>query len=248
MPPKKKGGKKRKTIAEEKYTLIYFDLEGVGEVSRLLFAVTQTEFEDKRYPFELKDGKAHRPEWEADKPDRKKFPFGKLPVLQVGEDTYIPQSRAIENFLAKKFGLYGKGALEAAVIDATVEQLKDIGSSWREHKSKGEEEIKKFFTTELPQHYGYFENLLKENKNGYFVGKKPTLADIAVYRFVNSYWAPDHKTQADEVLKAFPNLAKLHENIGNQEGIKEYHAKKNKAKEPKTDSAPQESTDKSQSS
>jgi len=248
MPPKKKGGKKRKAAEEEKYTLVYFDLEGLAEVSRLLFAVSQVEFEDKRYPFEQKDGKPHRPEWDADKSDTKKFPFAKIPVLNIGEDTVIPQTRAIENYLAKKFGLYGKGPVEAAHIDAIAEYFKDIASSWRDHKVKGDEDIKKFFTTALPELYGHLERLLTENKSGYFVGKKPTLADIIAYRVLNSYWAPDHKNQADEALKAFPQLAKLHETVGNLEGIKDYHAKKNKAKEPKTDAAPQESTDKSQSS
>jgi len=240
---------KKRKAEEEKYTLYYFDLEGLGEVSRLLFAAAETEFEDKRYPHEMKDGKAHHPEWEADKPNRTKFPFAKLPVLQINEETYIPQSRAIENFLAKKFGFYGKTHIEAALIDGIVEQFKDIASSWKEHRTKGDEEIKKFFTTALPDQYAHLENLLKENKSGYFVGKKkPSLADIVAYRFLNSYWAPDYKVQSHETLKGFPNLTKLHETIGNLEQIKAYHAKRNAPKAPKTETTQESSSDKPQSS
>jgi len=38
----------------------------------------------------------------------------------------IPQSRAIERFLAKKFKLYGDNDEEAAMIDAFVDQINDI--------------------------------------------------------------------------------------------------------------------------
>jgi len=101
MPPKAKkakkaAGKKRKA-AEEEYKLIYFDIEGLAETSRLLFAAKEQEFIDHRYKFELKDGKAIRPDWDADK---KKYDFHKIPVLEV-DGVQIPQSRAIESFLAK---------------------------------------------------------------------------------------------------------------------------------------------------
>jgi len=72
----------------------------------------------------------------------------------------------------------------------------------------------------------------------FFVGKKPTLADIVAFRFINSYWAPDYKTQAQDAVKAFPQLSKLHEAVGGLEGIKDYYAKKNQPKEPKTETAP----------
>jgi len=228
MPPKKKGGKKRKAV-EEKYKLIYFDIEGLAETSRLLFAAAQHEYEDKRYSQETKDGKTVRPEFEADK---KNFPFGQVPILEF-EDTKIAQSRAIENFLAKKLGFYGKGPLDAAQIEAVVEQFRDLTRGWRDHKEKGDEEVKKFFSTYLPQQFEYLEKLLKDNKSGYFVGKKATLADIAAYRHLHSYWAPDYKTQLSDVLKNFPLLEKLHDTVDKIEGIKEYHDKKNQPKEAK---------------
>jgi len=229
MPPKK-GGKKRKAV-EEKYQLVYFDLEGLAEVSRLLFAVGGQEFEDKRYPFEKKDGKVVRVEWEADK---HKYPFGKIPVLDI-DGTVITQSRAIENFLAKKFNLLGKGPLEAALIEGIVEQVKDIRGTWNEHNAKGEQGAKDFFSTALPESLEQFEKQLKDNKSGFFVGKKITLADISVYRHLNSYWAPDHTASVQEVLKKFPHLTELVKKVGEDERVKAYHEKRNKAKEPKTE-------------
>jgi len=238
--PKKSGGKKRKAI-EEKYKLVYFDIEGFAETSRLLFAAGHQEFEDKRYPFENKDGKIIRTEWEAE--GKKLAPFGKIPYLEY-EGVTIPQSRAIENFLAKKLGFHGKGPVDAAQIEAITEQFRDITGAFRAYKDKGEEELKKYFSIYLPQQFDNLEKLLEKNKSGFFVSKKPTLADITAFRFLNSS-PQDYHAQVQDVLKNYPLLSKLKSKVGELEGIKEYYEKRNKAKESKPNPTPTpQSTDK----
>jgi len=229
MPPKAKKakkGKKRKAGKEDPtYKLVYFDIEGLAETSRLLLAAKDTEFTDYRYKIEFKDGKAIRPEWEADK---KKYDFQKIPVLEF-EGQQIPQSRAIESFLAKKLQLYGKTQLEGALIDAIAEQAKDIGALFREAKNKGDDSIKTFWSTTAPEQFGLLEAYLKKGDSGFFVGKRLSLADISVYRLLGAY-LPDHKEALHEVLKDLPRLTKLHEMVDSLDGIKAYHEKRQKAK------------------
>jgi len=228
MPPKGKKRKAEKRKAEEKYTLVYFDIDGLAETSRLLFAAADTEFEDKRYKFEMKEGKAIHPEWDVDK---EKYAFHKVPVLYVDE-TEIPQSRAIESFLAKKFSLAGKTHLEAALIDAIAEQCRDIRTAMRDAKNKGDDELKKFWSEVLPKQFSLLEKWLTDHKTEYFVGKKPTYADIAVFRLVTD-WA-DNKTDVDKALQGNPRLIKTVGLVREIDGIKKYLDKKNKPKEAET--------------
>lgn len=58
------------------------------------------------------------------------MPFQQVPVLDVIDDsgkiTRIPQSHAIERYLAREFGLMGKNNLESARVDFLTETLIDI--------------------------------------------------------------------------------------------------------------------------
>jgi hypothetical protein len=57
--------------------------------------------------------------------------FVQIPQLTYnGED--IPQSKAIERFLAKKFGFFGKNEVDAALIDAFSEQIRDININYNQ--------------------------------------------------------------------------------------------------------------------
>ena len=80
--------------------LTYFDLQGRGELTRLLLKAGKVDFEDCRLQFS---------EWPAMKPSTL---FGGLPVLTWdGEE--IAQQMAIVRFVARKVGLAGKTDLLA---------------------------------------------------------------------------------------------------------------------------------------
>ena len=53
------------------------------------------------------------------------YPFGQVPVLEV-DGKMLAQSRAINRFLAKKYGLAGKDAMEQAKVDMYVDCLEDL--------------------------------------------------------------------------------------------------------------------------
>ena len=96
------------------YKLTYFNVRGLAETSRMLFSAAGQQFEDYRYPFELKDGKKIHTEWDADK---SKYIYEKVPVLEVdGGKHTIAQSKAIERFLARRFNMLGSNDGEAALI------------------------------------------------------------------------------------------------------------------------------------
>lgn len=57
------------------------------------------------------------------------FALGKIPTLDVTENgvtTRLAQSKAIERFLAKRFGFFGDNDLEGARIDMITEHIRDI--------------------------------------------------------------------------------------------------------------------------
>eukprot|EP00026_Physarum_polycephalum_P014516 Phypoly_transcript_15038.p1 GENE.Phypoly_transcript_15038~~Phypoly_transcript_15038.p1 ORF type:complete len:176 (+),score=36.61 Phypoly_transcript_15038:66-593(+) len=116
------------------YKLTYFNARALAEVSRLMFAIANVKYEDKRYPTE-----GDRPEWKADKG---KYYFEKIPELEYNGHV-IPQSKAIERFLAKKLGFAGNNEVEGALIDAYSEQIRDINISYGQVKKREQEREKK---------------------------------------------------------------------------------------------------------
>ena len=77
------------------YKLTYFNARGLAECARYMFKLKGQDFEDVRLSRE-------QPEFNEAKA---RAPFGQLPILEVeGMDTPICQSRAIERFLARRFG------------------------------------------------------------------------------------------------------------------------------------------------
>ena len=99
------------------YKLVYFNLKGRAESSRILFELAKQKYEDYRAEFS---------EW----PELKlKQVFQQLPVLEITEDgkkSVIAQSHTIERFLASRFGLDGKNDIERAHCDMVAEQVRDI--------------------------------------------------------------------------------------------------------------------------
>ena len=74
----------------------------------MIFAAAGQEYEDFRF---------EREDWPKHKPN---MPFGQVPVLEVKEGenvVQLAQSNAINRFLAQKFNLAGKNAIELAKAD-----------------------------------------------------------------------------------------------------------------------------------
>merc|ERR1712002_41143 len=140
--------------------LVYFNLRGRAEPSRLLLAYAGLSYVDERIPYpEDPEGWAAR---------KSSMPFGVLPVLYWnGEE--ISQGIAVSGFLAKKVGLAGRNDMEAAQID-----------------KKRQQTMKNTFENQtVPTLLKQLERRLETRGGQFFVGNNLTWADIQTFMLAN---------------------------------------------------------------
>jgi len=160
--------------------LVYFPLRGRGDGIRALLHVAGVEFEDEKVTFE---------EWPSKKAEQ---PFGQLPVLHDGDDV-IAQTHAIERHIARKYGLYGANASEAALIDQAVEIGRDIADAvFKTVTADDFEAAKEKLINETGKNNlaNLSKLLAKAGGDGFLVGSKPTLADTSLWHVLNNFYAP----------------------------------------------------------
>jgi len=176
-------------------TLTYFDIRGLGEIPRLLFAVADAKFTDDRIFFELKaDGSVHKdPKWDERK---KTMPYGQVPVLTVDGGVQIAQSAAIVRYISRRYGLNGGDEVESALIDMQYETLGELRRAY--NAAKTDEEKAKLYGTTL----GESIELLEKN---YQSGKKVNYLDVALYYFLTTTLADKHDVVA-KVLESAPKI------------------------------------------
>ncbi|NP_001083518.1 prostaglandin D2 synthase, hematopoietic a [Xenopus laevis] len=173
------------------YKLIYFNLEGRGEILRYLFSYSNIEFEDRRLEFA---------DWPALKPS---IPYGQLPVVEI-DGVIFNQSLAIGRYLAKKAGLIGKNDLDEIRVDAIIDTIDDFFSKfpWMDtDKAK-----KEFMDKSGIQLLAYLEKTL--GNNSWFVGDSVTWADF--------YWdtcADCFENYLPGFAKDYPKLLALQERV-----------------------------------
>ena len=228
-----------------KLKLMYFDGRGLAETSRILFAIGGEDYEDKRYPLEIIDWATHdmkKEEFEQDKADGKLLgSLNKLPSLTVDgfipsskeeqpEETsvVIPQSKAIERFLAQRFNLMGENNVEYALIDSICECVRDFKELYQKVRGlpedKKEEGMKEWFTVTLVEKVGLLENLLGEG--GFSVGGKLSLADVVLFSFITQFF-DNHEASYNATL-ATPKLRAIVDTVANHEKVIEWIEKRPK--------------------
>ena len=168
--------------------LIYFDLYGRAELTRLLLAAGGVKYEDCRISAQAFAGPTSTGNqtaigWPGEKD---KCPYGQLPVLDV-DGHRIAQSGAIQRYVATRFGLMGLCPIQHALIDATLEQIRDIADSFGKIQALPKDDqaaARSKFVAELGTSAATLESQLKNNNggNGWIVGTNTSAADIALYR------------------------------------------------------------------
>ncbi|EKX49846.1 hypothetical protein GUITHDRAFT_85488 [Guillardia theta CCMP2712] len=174
-----------------KLKLTYFDIEGVAEKVRLALKVGDIPFEDERVDFAS---------WQSLKP---KTPYGQLPLLTVEENAPVTQSAGMLRYVGHLTGLYPEDCMKALKVDEVcglqedfakalapsiyidmrphlygydenlpTEQRKEIQNKLRSSLMKEGGDVRRFL--------GYFEDILKDNGSGFFVGDSVTIADCAM--------------------------------------------------------------------
>jgi len=173
--------------------LQYFDARGVSETIRLMLAVAKVEYEDARFPFSFGTpgdfSTIVRPEFDAAKAAGElTASAGKVPYLEV-DGVKVGQSKAIERYVAKTYGLGGASDMEFAQIDAVCEMIRDIKDAYnnaKRGKDKGtpelEEALKKWFGETLPEQVKLVEGMVPGGN--FLFGKSLSYADIALWQFL----------------------------------------------------------------
>ncbi|CAG7734753.1 unnamed protein product [Allacma fusca] len=163
------------------YKLTYFDMKGLAEPIRLLFAYAKVPYEDIRLPYNP-TGPGIAPEI------KQKLPFGHVPVLEF-EGITLSQSATIGRFLAGRFNLLGSNDVEAAKIDEINDALRDFAESWRAlHFAKEDEAkataLKNIQEVTTPKYLGRLNEMLEDNGGAFFIGNGTSWADLLVFNFI----------------------------------------------------------------
>jgi len=188
------------------YKLIYFDGRGTAERIRMLFKIARTDFEDVRL------NRDSLKQMQGD--GTLACSMGKVPVLDV-DGTKIPQSKAIERYVAKQLGMMGASPVEEAQIDAVLEHQRDLRDAYKkvDDMPSGDdktEKYKEFFAQTMPAFMSKVEAALSPSAGPFLVGSTVTVADVAWYQFLLDYldgggWEGEKEAVA-EVLSKMPRI------------------------------------------
>ena len=205
--------------------LVYFNGRGYAETSRLLLAINKVEYEDFRYPLKVVDWKTHnmvKEEFDTDKQNNKLLPsLNKVPYLEV-DGAIIPQSKAIERYLAKKYNMMGDTDVESALVDGICECVLDFKNLYQSVRKLPEDEkeagLKKWFSETLVEKLELLENILSKEKEGYSVGDRTSLADVVLFSFITQFF--DDKESALNALSTTPKLKNIVDMVTQLEEVK----------------------------
>eukprot|EP00931_Biecheleriopsis_adriatica_P080363 TRINITY_DN53727_c0_g1_i1.p1 TRINITY_DN53727_c0_g1~~TRINITY_DN53727_c0_g1_i1.p1 ORF type:complete len:277 (-),score=74.62 TRINITY_DN53727_c0_g1_i1:53-883(-) len=179
------------TSKKPSYKLIYLNARGRAELSRVMFTVTGTPFEDVRYPISY----LSEPPWVVKDEFNKACEegvfdvgMGQLPILEV-DGKQIGQSMAVERFVARSLGLVGSDDVEAAQIEQVCETQRDMRMVHADKTPMGgkmdPKDQEAFFNEKLPSLLKKLEKSLPPAADGpWLVGSKMSYADLCMFVFL----------------------------------------------------------------
>ncbi|KAL3768474.1 hypothetical protein ACHAWU_002245 [Discostella pseudostelligera] len=206
--------------AKSKLRLQYFDIRGVAETCRILLALGGEEYDDARY--KIDPATFNSPEFlEAKKNGDLKMNLNRAPILVTDTGRTIGQSKAIERFLARRFGLMGQTSEDEAIIDCIAEHCRDVKEAARLKgfskftKNKTDEDKardrKEWFEVDMPKLLGSMEDAISETSTspGFSFGSAPTYGDVVIWALLRDCFADDMEdtAKAAEHCKALNAIA-----------------------------------------
>uniref|UniRef100_A0A8C3L0F3 glutathione transferase n=1 Tax=Chrysolophus pictus TaxID=9089 RepID=A0A8C3L0F3_CHRPC len=194
-----------------KPVLYYFDGRGKMESVRWLLAAAGVEFEEvfletrEQYEKLLQSGV---------------LMFQQVPMVEI-DGMKLVQTRAILNYIAGKYNLYGKDLKERALIDMYVEGLADlyelIMMNVVQPADKKEEHLANALDKAANRYFPVFEKVLKDHGHDFLVGNKLSRADVTLLEtiLVVEECKPD-------ALAKFPLLQSFKARISSTPNIKKF--------------------------
>ncbi|KAK6049202.1 hypothetical protein COOONC_13293 [Cooperia oncophora] len=150
------------------------------------------------------------------------MPFGQVPALDV-DGKILPQSFAINRYLARQFGYAGKNAFEEAMVDAFADQYGDfykeatpyLYAVWGFKKGDVNALEKDVFIPARDKYFTLMTKFLKKSSSGFLVGDSVTWADLQLAELAsftekyptlyNGY--PEVKAHSDKI-RSIPAIKK----------------------------------------
>lgn len=206
--------------------LVYFNLKGLAESSRILLAINNEKYDDYRYNFSVIDASKHqynKPEFDNDKNDKKLLKsMNKLPYLEI-DGEIICQSKSIERFLARRFNMMGDNEIQIAKIDSICESIRDIKDAYQNvrntQQEKKEEAMNIWFNDTLPERLTLLSNLFDE-EGKYCINNKLSLADIVLFSLITQFF--DNVDGSMNAASKNPRIIKIINSIFDIEEVKKW--------------------------
>ncbi|XP_020035673.1 glutathione S-transferase A2-like [Castor canadensis] len=194
-----------------KPVLHYLNSRGRMELIRWLLAAAGVEFEEKfiKSPEDMEKLK-----------NDGVLMFQQVPMVEM-DGMKLVQTRAILNYIASKYDLYGKDMKERALIDMYTEGLVDLLEMiWSPLLCPPQEKDAKIALLKdrtVNRYLPVFENVLKSHGQDYLVGNRLSRADIHLLEILIYIEELDAS-----LLATFPLLRALKTKISNLPNVKKF--------------------------
>ena len=216
----------------EKLRLRYCDCRGLAETTRYLLAIHGVQYEDDRFPFTFGTPgdftTVKRPEFDAaQQAGAFAAGLGKVPLLEVGGEA-LPQSKAIERYVARTLNMIGFNELQSAQIDAVAEHVRDIKQAYQpcrkvEDPAEKEAGMAKWFTEDLPAFSTKLEAALPACVQ-HIDAENPNYAHVVLYAFYNGFF--DNTEGARNAIVDCPALKNIVATVGEHPGVQAWESKR----------------------
>ena len=206
--------------------IVYLDLPfWRAEVARLALFIADVKFEDLRvdsaeFSYLQENGKLM---------DGTLIPFNQLPVLVINGQS-IAQTGGIARICGKLSGMYPEDIIEAGKVDQIIDTVTDINELLNPSMKENDPIKKRVMRAELtnkdlPNYFGYLEDILNANESNWFVGDKMSVADIAVWGMLGWITSGVLDDIPPSVVSPFKRLKKLYNEVSQNPHVREWKIK-----------------------
>ncbi|MDA0369011.1 MAG: glutathione S-transferase [Proteobacteria bacterium] len=197
-------------------TYIYTDLPfWRAEIGRIALHVGGVAFEDRRISRE----EFGRVKANGTLDDGTVVPFRQIPSLVV-DGTSIAQTGGISRVCGKLSGLYPTDdIIQCALVDQVIDMMTDITVLLGPSNAESDPEKKKQMRLDLvggalAKKIGYLEEQIVRDGDGWSVGDRMTIADIAAWRLFGWLTAGTIDHLPTDLIAPFPNLRRVCAKVG----------------------------------
>ncbi|XP_025941985.1 glutathione S-transferase-like [Apteryx rowi] len=146
--------------------------------------------------------------------------FQQVPMVEI-DGMKMVQTRAIGNYIAAKYNLYGKDLKERALIDMYVEAIIDLDELLMMYAlqpaDKKEQYLANIVDKATNRYFPVYEKVLKDHGQDFLVGNQLSRADVQLLEAL--LMAEEYKS---DILAKFPLLQSFKARISNVPTIKKF--------------------------